>query len=78
MDYSNLKSKTIYDFCDDSVILDELVVFSKKEDFFAAIEKKPIINAFILSEYAELTGNETLLKEVNKQYKEEFDSFFIE
>lgn len=41
MDYSNLKNKTIYDFCNDESIINDLVV--SKEDFFRDLEEYPYL-----------------------------------
>ena len=48
MDYSNLKNKTIYDFCNDESIINDLVV--SKEDFFRDLEEYPLLNAHVLIE----------------------------
>lgn len=73
MDYSNLKEKTIFDFCTDEKMLEEIVIVSK-EDFFSELKEYPLLNAHILYEYAELTNNKDLLQAVKKQYKKEFEA----
>lgn len=72
MDYSNLKSKTIYDFCNDESIINDLVV--SKEDFFRDLKEYPLLNAHVLIEYAEMTSNDELLKAVRSQYKAELEA----
>lgn len=72
MDYSNLKSKTIYDFCEDESIINDLVV--SKDDFFRDLKEYPLLNAHILIEYAEMTNNDELLKAVQSQYKTELEA----
>ena len=66
MDYSNLKSKTIFDLCNDESIINDLVV--SKEDFFRDLEEYPLL------EYAEITNNDKLLKAVKSQYKAELEA----
>lgn len=72
MDYSNLKSKTIFDLCNDESIINDLVV--SKEDFFRDLEEYPLLNAHVLIEYAEITNNDKLLKAVKCQYKAELEA----
>ena len=71
-DYSNLKSKTIFDFCDDEQMIKDLAV--SKEDFLRDVKEYPLYNAHTLIEYAELTNNNELLAEVHLQYKDELES----
>ena len=71
-DYSNLKSKTIFDFCDDEQMIKDLVV--SKEDFLRDVKEYPLYNAHTLIEYAELTNNNELLAEVHLQYKDELEA----
>ena len=68
-DYSNLKEKTIFDFCKDEKMIKDLVV--SREDFFRNLKEYPLYNAHILIEYAEITNNKKLLRAVLKQYKQE-------
>ena len=69
MDYRNLKEKTIFDFCNDAEMIEDLVV--SREDFFRNLKNYPLYNAHILIEYAEITNNKKLLQAVLKQYKKE-------
>ena len=69
MKYDNLKSKTIFDLCEDQKFIDDLIV--SKEDFFRDLEDYPLLNAHVLIEYAELTNNEKLLDAVKDQYRNE-------
>ena len=69
MDYRNLKEKTIFDFCNDAEMIEDLVV--SREDFFRNLKNYPLYNSHILIEYAEITNNKKLLQAVLKQYKKE-------
>ena len=73
MDYSNLKSKTIFDFCDDEEMLADLIIISK-EEYLKQIKEYPLYDARTLIEYAELTNNNKLLQAVKSQYKEELEA----
>ena len=68
-DYSNLKEKTIFEFCKDEKMIKDLVV--SREDFFRDLKEYPLLNAHVLIEYAEITKNKKLLQAVLKQYKKE-------
>ena len=68
-DYRNLNEKTIFDFCKDAEMIEDLVV--SKEDFFRDLKEYPLYNAHILIEYVEITNNNKLLRAVLKQYKKE-------
>ena len=72
-DYSNLKSKTIFDFCDDEQMLDDLAILSK-ESYLERVKENPLYDAHTLIEYAELTNNNELLAEVHLQYKDELEA----
>lgn len=72
-DYSNLKSKTIFDFCDDEQMLDDLAILSK-ESYLEIVKENPLYDAHTLIEYAELTNNNELLAEVHLQYKDELEA----
>ncbi len=70
-DYSNLKEKTIFDFCKNEKMIKDLVV--SREDFFRDLKEYPLLNAHVLIEYAEITKNKKLLQAVLKQYKQELE-----
>lgn len=72
MDYSNLKNKTIFDFCTDEKMISDLVV--SRKDFFRDLKEYPLLNAHVLIEFAEITGNKELLDAVNTQYKKELEA----
>lgn len=72
MDYTNLKKKTIFDFCNDEQMIADLVV--SKEDYFRDVKEYPLLNAHVLIEYAELTKNNDLLQAVKQQYRNELQA----
>lgn len=69
-DYSNLKEKTIFDFCKDEKMVKDLIIISK-EEYLEQEKKYPLYDAHTLIEYAEITKNKKLLQAVLKQYKKE-------
>ena len=71
-DYSNLKEKTIFDFCKDEKMLKDLIIISK-EEYLEQVKEYPLYDAHTLIEYAEITKNKKLLQAVLKQYKQELE-----
>lgn len=72
MDYTNIKSKTIFDFCNDERIINEVIIVPK-ELYLEEIKKNPLVNARVLIEYAERVGNKRLLEAVLDAYKTELE-----
>ena len=70
MDYSNLKSKTIFDFCEDEKLISDIIIISK-EAFLRELESYSLLNAHTLIEYAERINDKALLNAVEQQYKKE-------
>ena len=72
MDYTNLKEKTIFDFCTDEQMLKDLTVISK-ESYLEEVKINPLYDAYTLIDFAEITNNKELLDAVHEQYKSEFE-----
>lgn len=72
MEYTNIKSKTIFDFCNDERIINEVIIVPK-ELYLEEIKKNPLVNARVLIEYAERIGNKRLLEAVLDAYKTELE-----
>lgn len=77
MDYNNLdlRNKTIYDFTDNSEILDDLG-YSPKEYFFRSLDET--LRGMSLMDYAEYIHDEKLIEAVEKEFATEFSAFFNE
>ncbi len=80
-DYSNLRQKTVFDFCDDPKILGE--VFACHEtilemtDFLKEHCKKfPIEQARSFDYFAEITNNRELKNAVEKEFKNELEEYY--
>lgn len=69
-DYSNLKEKTIFDFCKDEKMISDIIIIPK-DVYLCELKSYPLLNAHTLIEYAEITNNKKLLRAVLKQYKKE-------
>ena len=77
MKYDNLRNKTVFDFCDDPKILDDIVIVPK-ESFLENLKRDPIQNGFSLLQLAEMTDNKALERAVEKEYGDDFEAFFNE
>ena len=74
--YAGLHSKTIFDFCDDT-LLDEIALMDK-ETYLAELKENPIMNAHDLIRLAEIAKNWKLETAVYSQYKSELEQYFNE
>lgn len=72
MDYNNLKQKTIFDFCKDENVINDIIIVPK-DDYLKELKSYPLLNAHTLIEYAEKTNNKDLLNAVTQQYKKELE-----
>ena len=70
MDYSNLKSKTIFDFCKDEKLVSDIIIIPK-EAYLRELKSYPLLNAHTLIEYAEMINDKALLNAIGQQYKKE-------
>ena len=72
MDYTNIKSKTIFDFCNDEQTIKDIIIVPT-ELYLSEIKKNPLVNAHVLIEYAERVGNKHLLEAVLDAFKTELE-----
>ncbi len=81
MDYSNLKNKTIFDFCEsEDTVIDICAAFTDvytKEEVLHLLKETPLANAYILLDYAESLHNENLKVAIKEQYKDDFVATLI-
>lgn len=75
--YSDLKNKTIFDFCDNQEIIDEIVVIDKGA-YLANVKLDPSLNALHLMEYAQRINDRALEIQVKTQFKKELAEMFDE
>ena len=72
-DFSNLHSKTVYDFCDDEEFLYENLSVSKdKEREINELLNNPSANMSVFFDFAEQIKNKELYKAIEQQFKEEY------
>ena len=65
--YSDLRHKTIFDFCKDARMIYNIIIISK-DTYLNELKSYPS-----LIEYAEKTNNKDLLDAVTQQYKKELE-----
>jgi hypothetical protein len=80
--YSNLRTKTIFDFCDDNKILGIITGFNPEFDdrvsYAESYRKDPPLNGDALVCYAEYVGNKELLKAVKKEFANDLANIYNE
>ena len=74
--YAGVHSKTIFDFCDDT-LLDDIALMDK-ETYLAELKENPIMNAHDLIRLAEIAKNWKLETAVYSQYRSELEQYFNE
>jgi len=73
----NIQSKTIFDYCTDPAILDDIVIVDK-DQYLQHIVENPVDNAFDLLEYADRVHDPELRELVLKEYADMIDRYFDE
>ena len=77
MAYTDLRSKTPFDFTSDKKILKKLGLLDPETpDFLSRLSDTS--RAFLLLDYAELVNNIELKNAVEKEFEEEIESYFNE
>ena len=76
VDYSDLRNKTIFDFTNDPVILEELVSTTDQDSFLNGLTT--VGRAFSLLDYAEYIRDKKMIVAVKKEFKSELAAFFNE
>lgn len=82
-DYKNLKNKTVFDFCTNETMLEEVLPFIPSgvdrnqylKDYWA---KNPAQHAFSFIDLAEQIKDEELAKEAEQQFEKELSEYFNE
>jgi hypothetical protein len=79
MDYTDLQNKTIYDFCDDEIILKQINICLDKDEYIRRTKNMPLYTrGFALYDLSQLTGDKELKKAVVEQFGDAMDVFFNE
>jgi hypothetical protein len=80
--YQNLRNKTVFDFCDDKVLLEEITECTTVEEHLEMIRIATYDErARAFSELARITKNKSLESAVNIEFAKElesYDAFFDE
>lgn len=74
MKYTNLRSKTVFDFCNDTAVLKEITEFSKAE-YLEIVHENPVERARSFMDLAERTKDKELEKSVRREFKKELQAY---
>ncbi len=74
-DFTNLRKKTIFDFCEDKEWLDEecAIDIADKESWVKELSNNPAANMNTLYDFAEAIKNKEFMRSIKKQFKKEWD-----
>lgn len=75
MNYNNLRTKTVFDFCKDAAVLKEVTGCSGKPEHLAAVKDNPVERARSLMDLAERTQNKDLEAAVGRTFKKELQAY---
>lgn len=77
-DYTNLRDKTIFDFCTDKDILENIAIFTDKEEYLKLSESCVDVRWKNILAFAEYSGNKELEYAVRNEFAEEISALFNE
>ena len=77
-DYTDLRNKTIFDFCTDKKVLEAIAIFADKEEYLKLSESCKDVRWNNMLDFAEYSGNKELEKAVREEFKEEIRRLFNE
>ena len=74
MKYKNLRSKTVFDICNDAAVLKEITEFPKAE-YLELVKENPLERARSFMDLAERTKDKELEKAVGREFKKELQTY---
>ena len=77
-DYTDLRNKTIFDFCTDKKVLEDIAIFADKEEYLKLSESCKGVRWKNMLIFAEYSGNKELEDAVRKEFAEEIRALFNE
>lgn len=77
-DYTDLRNKTIFDFCTDKKILEDIAIFADKEEYLKLSESCKDVRWEDILVFAEYSGNKELEEAVRDEFKDEINDMFNE
>lgn len=75
MKYTNLRSKTVFDFCKDTAVLKEITECSGKAEYLEKVKDNPVERARSYMDLAERTKDKSLEKAVAHEFKKELQTY---
>lgn len=77
-DYTNLRNKTIFDFCTDKDVLENIAIFTDREEYLKLSESCVDVRWENILTFAEYSGNKELEKAVRDEFAKEINALFNE
>ncbi len=77
-DYTELRNKTIFDFCTDKKVLEDIAIFADKDTYLKLSSSCENVRWKHVLVFAEYSGNKELEKAVREEFKEEIRRLFNE
>lgn len=74
MKYKNLRSKTVFDICNDAAVLKEITEFPKAE-YLELVKETPLERARSFMDLAERTKDKELEAAVSSEFKKELQAY---
>lgn len=74
MKYKNLRSKTVFDICNDAAVLKEITEFPKAE-YLELVKENPLERARSFMDLAERTKDKELEAAVRREFKKELQAY---
>lgn len=75
MKYNNLRTKTVFDFCKDAAVLEQVTGCSGKAEHLEAVKNNPVERARAFMDLAERTKNKALEAVVGREFKKELQVY---
>ncbi len=75
MKYTNLRTKTVFDFCKDASLLQEITECSGKAEYLEMVKDNPVERARSFMDLAERTKDKELEKAVSREFKKELQTY---
>lgn len=77
-DYSNLRSKTVFDFTNDVSVLESIDIYFDKAEYIKLFKGEAVSKALHLLQLADATNNKALRSAVEAEFSKELEAYFNE
>lgn len=73
--YKNLRDKTVFDFCNDPKLLEEIVETTNKQEYIFGLWVMEAERARAIADFAERSNDKELLAAVEKEFGKELSNY---